>query len=880
MDSEEIYKMQKVKNRKVINNLAISGIKSNMKKYAVLIAAVILTTLLFSSLFTIGGSLIKETQIATMRQVGGSCHAGFKYLSMPEYELVKDDKKLKNISYRTMVGYAEGEAFKKLTAEVYYSEPLEAEFSFSTPETGRLPEAENEIATSDIVLDKLGVPHELGAEFSLTISIGDESITKDFVLSGFYTGDPISMAQMILVSRDFQEKYAPTRTIPYPEAEDKNDITGYLSVDFNFSNSINIENKVQALIARTGLRDDVDYGVNWAYMSEGVDASMVIVCVGLLITFFIAGYLIIYNIFDINIISDMQEYGLLKTIGTSGRQLEKVVMRRANIISLIGIPIGLALGVGVGALMLPSISSQMATVTVGKGAVHLNIWILLGAAFFSYITVIISAGRPCRKASKVSPIETLRYSGESAETGKSKKKLVVVILSLSLALVVLNSVISFIGGFNMDEYLKMLVVSDFSVQDATLDNMAMANHETDSIDKSIIEELKAVPGVNSVGNIYVEWYSQEFTDESWQKLEENFFTDPLVRAYLENTVMQMKNWDPYMSPDFGVEDLIAEKRVNKTLEGKTYGMGEYAVSKLNVVSTIDGSDTIDWEKFNSGDYVLVNRWTNDDVNYVNFVEPGDKVKVRSYDPKNGEELEGEYEGQKYTYTSYDNAPVKEYTVYAVVDIPLPMTLRVYSTFNCYFILPEDEFLAVNGDCGAMRTLLDVEDDKEKEVEQWLKNYTTTVNTDLDYDSKDTVKAEFASLSNMIRMVGVVLAGILGLIGLMNFANTMVTSIIVRSREFAMLEAVGMTGNQQKQMLMKEGLTYFIWTAIVSVILSVILSVTALRLIAGNLPMFDWNFSVLPIILCLPVICLMIVVIPVIAYSRLSKKSVVDRLRIE
>ena len=873
--------MQKVKNRKVINDLAISGIRSNPKKYAVLIAAVTLTTLLFSSLFTVGGSLVKEIQTGTMRQVGGNAHAGFKYLCQSEYDLVKGDSELKEVSYRTTVGFAEGEAFKKLHAEVYYSEPLEAKFGFCYPETGRMPEAENEIVTSDIVLDRMGVPHELGSRFSLTINIGEETVTEDFVLSGFFAGDPISMAQMILVSKDFQEKYAPTRTVPYTEAEDRNDISGYMSVDFNFSNSMNIEKKVQSLIERTGIRDNVEYGINWAYMTESIDPSMMIMCAGLLVTFFIAGYLIIYNIFDINIISDMQEYGLLKTIGTSGKQLKKIVMRRANVISLIGIPIGLILGVGVGALLLPSISSQLATVTVGKGAVHLNIWILLGAALFSYITVVFSAGRPCRKASKVSPIETLRYTGESNETGKNKKKIVVVILSLSLALVVLNSVIGFVSSFSIDEYLKMLVVSDFSIQDATLDNMAMPEHDTESIDKNIMEELKALPGVNNVGNIYVNWHrAQEFTEASWKKIEENFFTDPIVHAQLEYQVEEMKQWDPYMPADYSVEDYLDEIREDRTLEGKTYGMNEYAVSKLNVASTIDGSDTIDWEKFDSGDYVLVNRWTNDDVNYVNFVEPGDKVLVRSYAPEYGEELEAEYEGMKYTYISYDNAPVKEYTVYGLVDVPLAMMYRVFSTYNCYFILPEDEYLAVNGDCGAMRTLLDVEDDKEAEVEKWLKNYTTTVNTDLDYDSKETIKDEYASFTNMIRMVGIVLAAILGLIGLMNFANTMVTSIIVRSREFAMLEAVGMTGRQQKQKLMKEGFTYFLWTMAVSVVISSVLSVTAIRSLADALGMFVWKFTLMPLLISLPFIMVLIIIIPVIAHNRLSRRSVIDRLRVE
>ena len=73
--------MQNVNNKKVISKLAISGIKANIKKYMVLIGAVILTTLLFSSLFTVGGSVVEETQISTMREIGTSYHAGLKYMS-------------------------------------------------------------------------------------------------------------------------------------------------------------------------------------------------------------------------------------------------------------------------------------------------------------------------------------------------------------------------------------------------------------------------------------------------------------------------------------------------------------------------------------------------------------------------------------------------------------------------------------------------------------------------------------------------------------------------------------------------------------------------------------------------------------------------------
>ena len=83
--------MSRINSKKAVSKLAHSGIRSNIKKYLVLVGAVILTTLLFSSLFTVGGSLIEEAQISTMRKIGTSYHAGLKYLSLPEYETVKDD---------------------------------------------------------------------------------------------------------------------------------------------------------------------------------------------------------------------------------------------------------------------------------------------------------------------------------------------------------------------------------------------------------------------------------------------------------------------------------------------------------------------------------------------------------------------------------------------------------------------------------------------------------------------------------------------------------------------------------------------------------------------------------------------------------------------
>ena len=863
--------MRKVNNKKVISDLAFSGIKSNIKKYIVLIGAVILTTLLFSSLFTVGGSLIEETQIATMREIGTSYHAGLKYMSMPEYELVKDDKGIKDISYCIIVGYLSDDRLNKLPTEVYYSEEQNAKKCFCYPEVGRLPEKENEIVTSDLVLEKLGVPAVVGSTFKADLLIDGEVVSKDFVLSGYYRGDRLAMAQAALVSRALQEKLAPVRMITYPERED-NSYAGWMSVNMDFKNNFNVEESIIALIDRTGLRQDVDYGINYAYAGYDIDLSMAVVCGLMLVTFFVAGYLIIYNIFDINIISDMQEYGLLKTIGTTGKQLKKIVMKRANIISLIGIPVGLLMGVGVGSCILPFISDHMATMTVDKGSVHFNILFLAGAALFSYLTVIISAGRPCRKASKVSPIEVLRYTDGSEDSHKKGAKHTVVILSLSLSLIILNGVIGLVSGFDVNEFVKSDVVADFSIQDASLDSMAASFHETDSVDEDLLEKIKSQPGVTDLGNIYISTFWQEFSDENWEKIEDKFFTDEAVKECVNN-------W--YTDINYGYDDCMNDFRRSKTMAGNTYGMGEFAVSKLKVVKTIDGTDKIDWEKFNSGDYVLATRWTSDGRYYADIVEPGDKVQIRSHDPKYAKLVEEPINTAGVTtYTSYDDAPVKEYEVYAVVDIPQAMVYRLSEFIELDYILPESEYLSLEGDKGAMRTLVDVEDDKEAAFEEWIKDYTSSEEPDMSYTSKESVIAEYKSLSDTIGMVGVVLAVILGLIGLMNFANTMVTSIIVRSRELAVLEAVGMTGVQLKHKLMKEGFTYFLWTMIVSLILSSILNVTAIRFLADELGMFVWRFTLMPEICCLPLILVLIIMIPVIAFNRLSKRSIIDRLRVE
>lgn len=867
--------MLNVNNKKAIRKISLSGITTNIKKYVILIFAVALTSLLFTALFTIGGSTVKEMQLSTMRQVGGSSHAGLKYLTQKEYDMVKDDPAIKDISYRITVGDVTNKELNKLRTEVNYSEDENAKGGFCYPEEGSMPKKENEIVTSDLVLQKLGVPVEVGSKVKLSINIGGQEITDDFIVSGYYTGDVINASQMLLVSKEFQEKYAPIKTTILPETA-YNDYVGWIMADFNFGNSFGLEKKIDGLIKRTGIREDVDYGINWAYVGGSFDAETMVLVGIMLFTIFLAGYLIIYNIFYINVISDIREYGLLKTIGTTTKQLKKVVKKRARIVSVIGIPLGILPGIFVGMCLLPMISNQMNSANVGKGQVHVNILTILFSAAFTYATVIFSANRPCKKAGSVSPIEALRTT-ENEDAGRKSKKGRVVVLSLSLALVILNSVFSMAKGFSMDKYIEQMIVSDYSVQNATLDNPGIASTDKilDGVTTDFISELKERPEVQDVGNVYIFDDYHLMDDESWKKIQERILSNERFLSEI-NEMYTGVNGIPT------ADEYLDMRNSEKELDGATYGISKMIFDKLEVVKTADGSDKLDWDKFNSGNYVLTTCCKDyDDDICIPYFEPGEVIQVGSRDEKyvTYDTAYG-MSGEEFEIPNYDNEPTKEYEVYAVVKIPYAIRFQSFGEFQCDYILPEDEFLNLNGDRNPMRTLIDVKDDQEIEFEKWIDNYTSSINPDMKYNSKNTVLEEYKSFSDMLKVVGFTLSFILGIIGLLNFANTMISSIIVRARELAVLEAVGMTGKQQKIKLMKEGLRYFVWTSLFSIVVSILLNITAIKAFMNGMAMFSWQFTITPVLICLPIIGVLVALIPLLVYARMCRVSVVDRLRVE
>jgi len=856
--------MRRVKNAKVIRRVADKTRKAGRGRNIIAVLAITLTTVLFTSVFTVGGSLIEKSQQETMRQVGGSAHAGFKYLTQEEYDIVKKDPKLKEVSYRIIVGDAVNDSLKKLRTEVNYYEDLEAKLSFCYPDKGHMPEKEDELVTSDLVLKALGVPVKLGEKVPVVLDVGGQRYEKVFTLSGYFKGDMINRSQVMAVSKEFARTVAPTPVNSMMGKEvSVADYAGRIMADFNFHNSLNLEKKVEDLARRCGFPTDVYEGINWAYMGSAADMQTVIPVIILLLVIFISGYLIIYNIFYINVYHDIQHYGLLKTIGTTGRQLRRIVRRQAYILSLYGIPAGLILGAVIGKFILPLVMKNLIFGDSVNTDVSLNVWVFAGAAVFAFLTVYISCIRPCRIASSVSPVEAVRYTEGAAVKGKkknkktkrvspqamafanlkrNKKKVFIVVASLSLALVLLNSIYGLIRGFDMDKFVSSMAVSDYSVADATLDNASLSSSQRvlDGVTGQFLTELGRQKGVKETGNIYIkQMYSLNMTEEDSSRIMERLLKYQEVK---KNIGMETSAAND--------QDFTDAVLAGKQIDGKIYGIGKMVMEKLE-----NAEGELDWEKFQTGKYVITSRYP--------FIEDGDSPAY--YDV-----------GDKVTITQ-DDGTSREYEVMAVADMPYSCGIQSYGMFDCNYILPEDEFLDFLGEQQPMRTLINVEKKYDGKMEEWLSDYTGKVEDDLTYTSKAKIVEQFDSMKNMYVTIGGLLALILAMIGLLNFMNTIVTSILTRKQEFAMMEAVGMTGRQQKQMLSAEGLYYAVFTIVTALVFGSIISVTAIRMMGGEMFFFSWHFTVTPIILCIPVLILLVIIVPVVCYRRMCRDSVVARM---
>ena len=409
------------------------------------------------------------------------------------------------------------------------------------PTTGRLPEKENEVALSSTILESLGVTPKIGEEVTLTWEVNPmlkQYKTDTFQICGFWQGDKAVLGQMVWVS----EAYAKENRYPVTQEELENGIYNggnkakclifnrvFLGKEYSvwYKNLWNLEKKTENISKTAGFtKAGTGLEINPAYNLFEEDSFSFTSFIVMVLFVILAGYLIIYNIFNISVKTDIRAYGLLKNVGTTGKQLKKIVRMQAWRLSAIGIPIGLLCGYLAGLCMAPSLTADAEiSAQTGKTAqtvVSANPLIFLAAILLTLLTVYLSSLQACKMVERVSPVEALRLAeGEQSHRKIKKntsvtwwgmavqnvlrnwKKGLIVMLSIALSMVVVNCIVMLVQGYDFETYQNIFLASDFQLDQMT---DTLSNTNFNGITPEIKEILNKCPESEKTGYVY---YSEE-----------------------------------------------------------------------------------------------------------------------------------------------------------------------------------------------------------------------------------------------------------------------------------------------------------------------------------------------------------------------------------
>ena len=845
-------------NGAVIKKLSGRYFKASKSRNIIAIIAIVLTTILFTTIFTLGSGLMDTVHDQNIRKAGGEGQAVLNYISDEVYNDMVGNPLIDRIAYTKAISYRlNNPGLERWRADLWYMDDTALEFARYTPTTGHRPEGSNEIIADTKTLDALGVPAQIGETVSLIYEVKGQLYTTDFTLCGFWETDSLSNIGRLVVSKAFVDAHSDILTYTYPV---DNDYSGVVSAYVMFSGTGNIEAQLHQLLSETGYACDTMGGskedgnyviarVSPAYQSVALTDNPAMLVSGIVgvALIIVTGYLIIYNIFQISVIQDIQSYGQLKTLGTTKRQIKRLINRQALRLSLIGIPIGLLVGFFIGRALVPFLMNGTSYTADAGVKVTVNPLIFIGSAAFALFTVFVSVRKPAKIAGTVSAIEAIRYTENDtaafgkhrakdkksthgaklhfmalANLGRNRKRTVLVIVSMTLSLVLFNTVFTLSSGFDIDKYIAKFMDTDFVISNADFFQYQVEKGEHD-LSETFIEAVRQNSSFEDGGRLYSSWMLEEpFSTEhnAFFSYNKDLNGNPFVRLY-------------------GADDFL-----------------------LNGMEVIEG--TIDLEKLKTGEYILLSVECNDDGTIIENpnISVGDTVRINHL---KAEELST-------TITdSYD------FIIMAKVRAN-ENTATTRNTGEARFYLPTEIFLPLCDNPHLVSFPFDVKEGTEAEMAEFLNSYIDSVEPSMDFESKATYTSSFDDLTSLIITIGGALSIIIGIIGIANFVNSVLTSVITRKKEFAMLQSIGMTGKQLKRMLSFEGLYYAVGTIITSVVLGVLFSVVVVRGISSGIWFFTYRFVMWPMLVIDPFLILLTVAIPALLYRQIAKASIIERLR--
>lgn len=831
--------MNQNNNQNIIKRLSSRMVKNNKVRNTVTIIAIFLTTFMISSIFCIGFSFLKNYEVFNNRTSQTKATVQLNNCTNEQIEQIQKLKNIKNVGAQVFVGRVhlleDQYAVVGYMDNVVFNKQLKPCISNIH---GIYPQKADEIMLSEEMLKQLKIEKPTkNMGITLDIETDDGKETKSFKLSGWfrnYEGYTNKGFAIAFISKEYckQENY---------------------SVSDNVMASISVKTGKTTAVAdeiEQNIKLDQQQEVNTTYENDDYkSAKMIVIIIVIVIALFIviSGYLLIYNVIYISVSRDIRFYGMLKTIGTTGKQIRKLVKKQIIRLAILGIPTGLIVSIAASFALVPYAMRLFNTgeyEDVMPGTISFHPVIYIGTILFALITIIISCRKPAKLAGNVSPIEALRYSeggnrkkqySKTTSGGKvyrlalrnvfrEKKRAIIVFLSLFMGCITLLSFQAFIGSLGTNNFIKSNVPHNFCYSSKDVGS---------NLSNDFIDQIKSIKNLNKVEIIKAQYFLMDYTDA----------LEPVLKEQYDRFIQNTESYDTF----------INESKTNTSFGCYVYSISDQYIKKYNK----DHSEKIDIDAFNKGEIVVVQ--TDSDQ--------------KQYNTTIGQPLKLTNPGKKQTNIINIGGNISsDYVDYANlsgVSVGMPSGLYV-SEKLMNKIAPEANNVYIN---------IDTSKDNEKKVYNALKNINAKNSTaNYDFESQIDAKKEFRVMTLTLKVFVTGISGMLLIIGILNFINVMLTNVYNRKMELTVMESIGMTKKQLRSMLIVEGICYAV------IISGLILTVGSLIMnIIGKYTekiadYATYSYPVNTVILLMIILFAVCITVPTVVFKNTSKQTIADRLK--
>lgn len=749
---------------KMINGVALANTKYHKGKNLLSGIAIILTSVLVFLITSIGLGVV-NVQNAAVNKVYPTWHAMYRQVSEENMGKIAQHDLIGEYGLRQDVG--ESVLNKDDFVLISYLDNGAQKLAKQTFTKGHAPKKGNDAVLSRDALKTLGYPNaKIGDTIKIPIQIYEADgmglqQEKTFRLTGFSPDIKNESDEKIfsmLVSKDFMEEVIPKKQRSYRMMIRLNE-TAATSTDA-------IKEQVKEIgknfdVTEDNIVENSDY-LFANYIDPTFYSGMAII-VGIIL---IAGALTIYSIYYVSLINKVQEFGKLAALGATKRQIRQIILRENLIVAGLSIPAGLLIGIAavkyVFFQLISSISSEQAMTkemhqVLDNGEVSLILpWIVAMTIGVTLLTVILASLKPMRQASKIMPIEAMRYTGQmqgskkqrkgfidlnllrlaNANLSRNKKRTMVTIFSLGMIGILFVVISTVFSCMNPKQAARDTIAEDYCMSIASREGDKMRPElkwtviqQNNPLNNKVINKIKAIDGVEKV--------------EAFQSItgEVPSVKDP--------------GTDKPMSLSIGGISKDQMALINRDIE--------------------KGHAT--YEELNSGDKVIATGYIL--ANYPE-IKIGDTLTFKFFDGDRTFEKDMTIIGGgsfAQSVTNFDNFLMSNEAI------------KKLSKNNLTY------YVNIKAAKGKIKTVQSAIENIEEGNELFR------------LESYEEVLKQWEDTLQLTAGAGYAIMLVLAIVGIMNLINTTIDSILSRKKELGVMQAIGMSNQQMKKMLRTEGFVY-------------------------------------------------------------------------